>query len=246
LPIDVGIFLAFRYFHESMKRKYLAALFLVPILVFVVLWIGLILSANPVTRITFIDLKAVFPNLYDHNEGRTSSVFSAGPYPSNSSIEYFFFRTTRGSIGVACCLEDLNSWIESRKTFMTGPPSRPIGDDAFFKNETPSNPETLDLAYRRYNLGVCFRDNPRREYRNGRPVITDEDKTELEQAAQALDAAIQKGNPGIKIEVIGRYGIAAHKMKRFVGGIAWLLYALFHPNGRMWTAQPGSGGPTYL
>lgn len=184
-------------------------------------------------RITSIDLSTVYPNLQNHNGGRGDTVIRAGEYPAIKGITYYYFKTSRGSIMLACSLDDFNSWIDSRRRWKIGRTSEPIGQDAFFMNRTASE-ETLELAYRRHNLGVCFRNGPVREYRGGRPIFTTEaDKTELEQTARMLDDAIRHGNPTIKVENVRLYQVVSYKVRRFVGGLCWMLYGLFHPNAHM-------------
>src|SRR5207249_4035373 len=123
--------------------------------------------------------------------------------------------TPRGSISLACCLEDQDAWIASRRKWELGPTSQSIGDESFFKNETSSG-ETLELAYRRLNVGLCFRSNPVREYRLGLPVFTpDRDKREMEETAQILEEAILKGHASVQIADIRLRHVVGRKVSDF-------------------------------
>ena len=195
--------------------------------------VGVLSFAAVGKRITSMDFGTIYSNLQDYNEGRSGTVFAAGEYPSINGIAYYHFKTSRGSIMLACSLDDFNSWIDSRKRWKFGQTSQPVGQDAFFKNETDSE-ETLELAYRRHNLGVCFRNSPVREYRGGRPIFTTEaDKKELEDTARMLDDAIRHGNSTIKVEDVRLYQVVGYRVKSLVGGICWMVYSFFHPNAHM-------------
>src|SRR5678816_3278985 len=77
---------------------------------------GVSLTKTVGVRITFVDFKAVYPNLQDFNEGRTTTAFGPGPYPSISDSVDYHFATPRGSMQLLhCSFDDFNSWINSRK-----------------------------------------------------------------------------------------------------------------------------------
>lgn len=195
-----------------MKKKYrwllIGALLIGLALLFVVLS-----TVRVGRRVKSIDLGQIYTNIQDFSEGREGFVIRAGEYPSMVGIAYYHFKTSRGSISLACCSDDFNSWINSRHHWEIGPTSQSIGEEAFFKNETQSE-GTLELAYRRHNLGVCFRNHPKREYRGGRPVFTTAaDKKELEHAAKILDDAILQSSPAIKIEDVWLYQVVGHKVE---------------------------------
>jgi len=196
----------------------------------VVAVVGLLATVKVGKRITSIDLSTIYPAIEDSNEGRSGTVISAGDYPSFRGIAYYHLQTSRGSITLACSVDDSNSWIDSRKSWKIGPASQRIGDDVFFKNETDSE-ETLELAYRRHNLGVCFRNSPNREYRGGRPIFTSEtDKKELEETARKLDNALLAGNARIQTEDVRFYQVVSHKLRSSVGnGYLWITYHLLGP-----------------
>ena len=186
--------------------------------------VGLLSITTVSKRITSIDFSTIYPNIQDYNDGRVGTVLSAREYPSVTGIVYYHFKTSRGSIMLACSLDDRNSWIDSRKRWMIGQTSQPLGEDAFFKNETESE-ETMELAYRRYNLGVCFRISP--------VFTTEADKKELEETARKLDDAIRQGDPTINVEKVRVYQVVGSTVKGLILELFLRLLFLFYPNAHM-------------
>jgi hypothetical protein len=156
-------------------------------------------------RIVSIDLSRMYPNLRADSRIDTA-VIIAGAYPwSSGPTHYYYFKTPRGSIRLACQLDDFDSWIGPGKRWETGQTSQPIGDLGFFMNDGGSE-GTMELGYRRYNLDVRLNNQPIRAYRDGRPIFESElDKKELEAAARVLDDAIRRGTPSVKTENVRVY-----------------------------------------
>ena len=172
-------------------------------------------------RITSVNLSGIYTNIQSYNEGRDGYVLTTGKYPSASGMAWYYLKNTGGSISISCMLEDRDAWIASRRHWETGPTSNPIGDQSFFKNETTS-PETLELAYRRYNLGVCFR---------GQSVSAPEaNRREMEEAAKALDDAILKRNPNVHLETVRLSLVAGQRAESFLFPFLWIFYLFAHPD----------------
>lgn len=199
---------------------------------------GLLLAAAAITplgsrivnrRVTSIDLSGIYTNIQSYNEGRDGFVLRAGNYPSSTGTAFYYLKTPRGSILLVCCLEDQDAWIASRRRWEVGPTSQSIGDESFFKNETGSG-DMLELAYRRLNVGVCFRSSPKREYRLGLPVFTPEqDKWEMLEAAQILEQAILEKQPSVQFEEIRLRHDVARKVEDSLRYFLWMFYFFAHP-----------------
>jgi len=193
-----------------------------------IILIGLpFLLTRPVQkRVTSIDLRTIYPAIQDYHEGRSGYVMTAGEYATAPGMAFYHFKVPTGAISLTCSLDDLNSWIQSRRHWQKGPASLPFGNEAFFKNETESE-ETFELAFRRLNVSVCLRLSPIHGFRDGHSVVSEADKRDLEQTAKLLDDAIRNGNPGIKFEDVRLYQIVSAKVTSFIGKLLWGLFSLF-------------------
>lgn len=202
-----------------MKKKYA---------VVIAVLIGLtILSCVKVgKRVTALDLNKIYATtniVYGYGH-----LITVGKYPSQNGIGYYAFQTYRGKVWVNCIVTDFSKSLV-RGSRQMGATSEPIGDEAFFPYEG-SDPR-LELAYRRFNVIVYFKDDPQREYRDGIPVFTiDADKKELEQAAKTLDAAILSQSEGVKTETVRGYQVIVARAKDLVSGLFWTVYLIFHPD----------------
>jgi len=174
-----------------------------------------------VERVTSVNLRGIYTNIQSYNEGRDGYVLTA----LKNSSAWYYLQDTDGSIAISCRLEDqADKWISSRRQWETGPTSQPIGDQSFFKNETRS-PETLELAYQRLNLGVCFR---------GHHAVSapDANKREMEDAAKTLDEAISKRNPNVRVETVHLSLVASQSQRTqsFLFRFLWIFYLFANPD----------------
>ena len=173
--------------------------------------LGLLSSLSVGKRVTSVDLRSVYPNIEDYNDGRSGYVLTA---PRSADYR---LATSDGGITLNFYLNNSHTFVQSRRKWQKEETSQPIGDEAFFNNETESE-ETFKLIYRRHNLAVCFGISPIHGSTNGRRCFSQTDRQELETTAKILDDAIHPGNPSVKVEDVRFYQVIGSKTWDFVTG----------------------------